>query len=180
MPHPANAGGPLGLPALLYTSSGLAALQFKLAPVRFKLLLERHGNADQPRQPAGSLEGDVATGGRCSGPGGSFGEGHDPAGDLSRFHEWARRLHSDLNPSGLYIPFRDAGPAVKEFLETAGDLPKGITRIAFDDLPEKPSPDPRDPNIAAINDRSDGSGSLGPWGQTHAPAPATMTIALPV
>ena len=73
-------------------------------------------------------------------------------GDLSRLKEWVRTLHDDLRPVGLYIPFRDAWPAVKEFMETDGELPKCIPWIAASDLPENTFPDPNDPGIIAINE----------------------------
>ena len=63
-----------------------------------------------------------------------------------------RTLHSDLRPAELYIPFSDAWPAVKEFMETDGELPKCIPWITSNDLPDNTFPVPHDPNIVAIND----------------------------
>lgn len=57
-------------------------------------------------------------------------------GDLSRLREWVRTLHYDLRPVGLYIPFEEAWKAVKEFIETDGQLPKSIKWVDTIDLPE--------------------------------------------
>ena len=75
-----------------------------------------------------------------------WGGEHDQAfcskGDLRRLHEWVRSLHDDPLPVGLFIPFKPAWKAVKEFIETDGDLPKSIEWIASDDLPAGTFPDP--------------------------------------
>ena len=84
--------------------------------------------------------------------GGGYADHYYSAGDLSRLSVWVRTRHSDLNPVGLYIPFRDAWPAVKEFMETDGELPKCIPWITSNDLPDNTFPVPHDPNIIAIND----------------------------
>lgn len=63
-------------------------------------------------------------------------------GDTTRLREWVRTLHNDPMPIGLYIPFDKAWKAVKEFMETEGQLPTSIEWIKGDDLPEGTFPDP--------------------------------------
>ena len=63
-------------------------------------------------------------------------------GDLSRLREWVRNLHGTLLPVGLFVPFDVAWPAVKEFLETEGELPTSIEWIAGRDLPPDAFPEP--------------------------------------
>lgn len=63
-------------------------------------------------------------------------------GDLSRLGELVRSLHDTPLPVGLFIPFPKAWLAVKEFMETEGDLPKSIEWIANRDLPQNTFPDP--------------------------------------
>ena len=76
--------------------------------------------------------------------GGGFNETYSSKSDMRRIHEWVRTLHSDARPVGLYIPFAEAWKAVKEFIETDGELPKSIAWIANKDLPENTFPDPHD------------------------------------
>jgi hypothetical protein len=63
-------------------------------------------------------------------------------GDLSRLREWVRSYHNTPLPVGLFIPFEMAWKAVKEFIETDGELPKSIEWIANNDLPPNTFPDP--------------------------------------
>lgn len=49
---------------------------------------------------------------------GAAGETYHSKGDVTKLDLWVETLHGDLMPVGLYIPFRKAWPAVKEFLET--------------------------------------------------------------
>jgi len=63
-------------------------------------------------------------------------------GDLQRLSEWARNLHNTPLPVGLFIPFKSAWLAVKEFIETEGALPKSIEWVANKDLPPGTFPDP--------------------------------------
>jgi hypothetical protein len=63
-------------------------------------------------------------------------------GDLTKLREWVRTLHNDPMPVGLFIPFETAWPAVKEFIETDGNLPKSIEWVANSDLPPNTFPDP--------------------------------------
>ena len=74
--------------------------------------------------------------------GGGYSEHHLSVGDLTKLDVWVRALHDDLMPVGLYIPFRTAWPAVKEFMDREGELPGAITWIKADDLPENTFPDP--------------------------------------
>jgi Immunity protein Imm1 len=63
-------------------------------------------------------------------------------GDLKRLREWTRTMHGDLMPIGLFIPFEAAWSAVKEFIETEGALPEGISWVSGGDLPGDAFPDP--------------------------------------
>lgn len=63
-------------------------------------------------------------------------------GDLNRLGEFVRSLHGTPLSVGLFIPFRAAWPAVKEFIETDGELPTSIEWIASSDLPPETFPDP--------------------------------------
>jgi hypothetical protein len=74
--------------------------------------------------------------------GGGYREAFTSKGDLSRLHEIMRTLQNDPMPVGLFIPFAEAWKAVKEFMETEGDLPKSIAWIANKDLPPNTFPDP--------------------------------------
>jgi hypothetical protein len=56
-------------------------------------------------------------------------------GDLSRLRERVLSRHGTSLPIGLFIPFAEAWKAVKEFIETDGELPKSIEWIAVADLP---------------------------------------------
>jgi hypothetical protein len=74
--------------------------------------------------------------------GGGYNEAYTSKGDLRRLREWVRNLHNDPLPVGLFIPFESAWLAVKEFIETDGQLPKSIEWIANKDLPPGTFPDP--------------------------------------
>jgi hypothetical protein len=63
-------------------------------------------------------------------------------GDLRRLREWVRGLHDTPLPIGLFISYEEAWKAVKEFIETDGQLPKSIEWIANRDLPPNTFPDP--------------------------------------
>lgn len=63
-------------------------------------------------------------------------------GDLSRRLEFVRSLHRDLMSIGLFVPFPDAWRALKEFIETDGELSRSIEWIASKDLPPNTFPDP--------------------------------------
>jgi len=75
--------------------------------------------------------------------GGGYNEAYTSKGDMRRLKEWVRNLHNDPLPVGLFIPFKDAWYAVKEFIETDGALPKCIEWVANKDLPPGTFPDPR-------------------------------------
>ena len=61
-----------------------------------------------------------------------------------------RNLHNDPLPVGLFIPFKSAWLAVKEFIETDGALPKSIEWVANKDLPAGTFPDPGSPHLAPL------------------------------
>ena len=75
-----------------------------------------------------------------------WGRGHretySSKGDLSRLGEVVRSLHDTPLPVGLFIQFAMAWSAVKEFIETDGELPKSIEWVANRDLPPNTFPDP--------------------------------------
>jgi hypothetical protein len=74
--------------------------------------------------------------------GGGYKDAFTSKGDLTRLRELVRTLHDDPMPIGLYIPFHEAWKAVKEFIETNGELPKSIEWVANKDLPPNTFPDP--------------------------------------
>jgi hypothetical protein len=74
--------------------------------------------------------------------GGGLREAFTSYSDLNRLDEFVRTLHGDKMPIGLYIPFEDAWKAVKEFIETDGQLPKSIDWVANKDLPPNTFPPP--------------------------------------
>lgn len=74
--------------------------------------------------------------------GGGYQEEYTSKGDVSRLQEWVRNLHQTPLPVGLFIPFPKAYDAVKEFIETDGQLPKSIEWVANKDLPPGTFPDP--------------------------------------
>ncbi|MEQ1672034.1 MAG: Imm1 family immunity protein [Hyphomicrobium sp.] len=76
--------------------------------------------------------------------GGGFDECHYSKGDMSRMRQWVRTLHSDPMPVSLYIPFAEAWKAVKEFLETDGELPQCIAWVNSRDLPANSFPVPHE------------------------------------
>jgi Immunity protein Imm1 len=63
-------------------------------------------------------------------------------GDLTKLKQWVRALHDTPLPVGLFIPFPKAWLAVKEFMETNGQLPTSIEWIKNTDLPANTFPDP--------------------------------------
>lgn len=74
--------------------------------------------------------------------GGGYREAFTSKGDMSRLSEIVRTLQGDPMPIGLFIPFPEAWKAVKEFIETDGELPKSIAWVANRDLPPNTFPDP--------------------------------------
>ena len=63
-------------------------------------------------------------------------------GDLTRLREYVWSLHGTPLSVGLFIPFATAWKAVKEFIETDGELPQSIEWVASRDLPSYAFPDP--------------------------------------
>lgn len=57
-------------------------------------------------------------------------------GDLDHLREWVRSRHGTALPIGLFVPFRAAYLAVKEFIETDGKLPTSIEWIDGRDIPD--------------------------------------------
>jgi hypothetical protein len=67
--------------------------------------------------------------------GGGRAYGRHSKGDMRRLREWVKNAYDDVVPISLFIPFEKAWPAVKEFIETDGTLPKSIEWIGDRDLP---------------------------------------------
>ena len=63
-------------------------------------------------------------------------------GDLGRLGRFMYSLHGDPYSLAFFIPFDSAWKAVKEFIETDGELPTGIAWIATRDLPSEAFPVP--------------------------------------
>ena len=74
--------------------------------------------------------------------GGGYNENYSSRGDMTRIRQWVRSLHDTPLPVGLFIPFDKAWLAVKEFMETEGQLPKCIAWVKGSDLPDNTFPDP--------------------------------------
>jgi mRNA-degrading endonuclease HigB of HigAB toxin-antitoxin module len=63
-------------------------------------------------------------------------------GDLTRLNEYVTSLDGTKLPLGLFVPFTAAWVAVKEFLETDGELPKSIEWVRDSDLSSDAFPVP--------------------------------------
>jgi hypothetical protein len=74
--------------------------------------------------------------------GGGLKESYWSRGDVSRLREAVRNVHGTPLPVGLFIPFETAWLAVKEFLETDGQLPANIDWLDERDLPPDTFPPP--------------------------------------
>jgi len=73
--------------------------------------------------------------------GGASKQMYSSKGDLTRLREWIRSKHGTPLPVGLFIPYAKAWRAVKEFIETDGELPDNIEWMANSDLPRGTFPD---------------------------------------
>jgi hypothetical protein len=74
--------------------------------------------------------------------GGGDNVGFFSKGDLTRIGEWVRSLHDTPLPIGLFVPFDQAWLAVKEFMETEGQLPTSIEWVSSNELPDNTFPEP--------------------------------------
>ena len=74
--------------------------------------------------------------------GGGQTESYCSKGDLSRLREWVRSTHDTPLPVGLFVPFPVAWKAVKQFMETEGQLPTSIEWVKGSELPPGTFPDP--------------------------------------
>jgi hypothetical protein len=70
-----------------------------------------------------------------------------PKGDFSRLGEFVESLHGTPLSVGLFVSFPKAWKAVKEFMETDGELPTSIEWIATRDLPPETFPIPKPPSM---------------------------------
>jgi len=61
-------------------------------------------------------------------------------GDLTRLKQFVRSFHRTPLSIGLFVPFEIGRRAVKEFLETDGELPRSIDWVSEDDLPSEVFP----------------------------------------
>jgi hypothetical protein len=77
------------------------------------------------------------------------GSSYSPKGDMARLLEFVDSLHESPLSVGLFIPFSKAWRAVKEFMETDGELPTSIEWIADRDLPKEAFPVPLPPSQRA-------------------------------
>jgi hypothetical protein len=73
--------------------------------------------------------------------GGRLKQMYSSKGDLSRLREWIYSTNRTALPVGLFINNATAWKAVKEFIETNGDLPTSIDWISNHDLPAGTFPD---------------------------------------
>jgi hypothetical protein len=62
--------------------------------------------------------------------------------DLSRLGRFMYSMHGDPYSLGLFIPFEAAFKAVKEFIESDGELPTSIEWVSGKDLPPETFPVP--------------------------------------
>ena len=67
---------------------------------------------------------------------------YNSRGDFSRLREFVHNTEGFLLSKGLFIPFETAWNAVKQFIETDGELPTSIEWIARHHLPPGTFPDP--------------------------------------
>ena len=67
--------------------------------------------------------------------------GYSSKGDLSRLDEFIWSFHKTPLSVGLFIPFEEGWKAVKEFIETEGELPQSIAWVNNRDLPSETFPD---------------------------------------
>lgn len=72
---------------------------------------------------------------------------YNSKGDLGRLGEFVESLHETRLSIGLFVPFASAWKAVKQFMETDGELPDSIEWVAASDLPKGTFPDPGHPEI---------------------------------
>jgi len=70
-------------------------------------------------------------------------------GDLTRLRQRVRSKQGTLLPVGLFLPHGTAWKAVKEFMETDGELPTSIEWISNRDLPRDTFPDRSDARAAS-------------------------------
>jgi hypothetical protein len=68
-------------------------------------------------------------------------------GDTTRLRQLVLNLHDDPLPVGLLVSYDAAWEAVKEFLETDGQLPKSIEWLSDDELPPDIFLDQGDPIV---------------------------------
>jgi hypothetical protein len=70
---------------------------------------------------------------------------YNSKGDLGRLGEFVESLHETPLSVGLFVPFPVAWIAVKQFMETDGELPDGIEWVTSEDLPPGTFPAPQGP-----------------------------------
>lgn len=69
-------------------------------------------------------------------------ETYHSKGDLARLKQFVRSFHRTPLSIGLFVPFEIGRKAVKEFLQTDGELPQSVDWISDDDLPSEVFPLP--------------------------------------
>jgi hypothetical protein len=80
--------------------------------------------------------------------GGSHKQMYISKGDMTRLRDYVRAEHGTPLSVAFFIPFEKAWTAVKEFLESDGDLPKSIEWVANSTLPRDTFPDQRSFKLA--------------------------------
>jgi hypothetical protein len=69
-------------------------------------------------------------------------ETYHSKGDLARLKQFVWSFHRTPLSIGLFVPFEIGRKAVKEFLQTDGELPQSVDWISDDDLPSEVFPLP--------------------------------------
>lgn len=69
-------------------------------------------------------------------------ETYHSKGDLMRLKQFVRSFHGTPLSIGLFVPFEKGRKAIKEFLQTDGELPRSVDWISDDDLPSEVFPIP--------------------------------------
>ena len=77
--------------------------------------------------------------------GGGHQEAYTSKGDMKRLREYVTTRHGDKMPIGLYIPFKEAWIAVKDFIESEGGRSKRIEWVENNTLPKDTFPEPAPP-----------------------------------
>ncbi len=72
----------------------------------------------------------------------SRGARYSSKGDMTKVKTYVRTAHDDLRTLAFFIPFEKAWLAVKDFIESNGDLPKSIDWVDMKEIKELAFPEP--------------------------------------